>query len=221
MVILLVEDEQKIAAFIKAGLEHQRYTVELAQDGEETLKKVAVNDYDLMILDLMLPKKDGYEVCRQMREMKLSTPILMLTARDSQADKVKGLDIGADDYLVKPFELTELLARVRALLRREKVLQPQVISVSGLQLDTLSHEVKRGNTLIELSNKEYRILEYLMRRAGTVCTRTMINEHIWGFNYLNSNAIDVHIKRLREKIDGGREDKQISTIYGRGYKLKV
>jgi DNA-binding response OmpR family regulator len=222
MVILLVEDEQKIAGFIKAGLEHRQYTVELAQDGEEALKRVSVNDYDLVILDLMLPKKDGYEVCRQMREMKLGTPVLMLTARDSQADKVRGLDIGADDYLVKPFELTELLARVRALLRREKAIKPQIISACDLQLDTLSHEVKRAGAVIELSNKEYRILEYLMRRAGSVCTRIMINEHIWGFNYLNSNAIDVHIKRLREKIDGGRQgkDKIIQTVYGRGYKIK-
>jgi DNA-binding response OmpR family regulator len=220
MVILVVEDEVKIAGFIRAGLEHKQYTVELAKDGEEAISKLEIRDYDLILLDLMLPKKDGYEVCRRAREMGLHTPILMLTARDLPADKVKGLDIGADDYLVKPFELEELFARVRALMRREKTVRATKLTVGDLELDPSSQEIKRAGRQIPLAGKEYKILEFLMRNAGTVCTRTMINEHVWGFNYLNSNSIDVHIKSLRAKVDGGNEKKLIVTVHGRGYKIK-
>jgi DNA-binding response OmpR family regulator len=221
MTILLVEDEPKIASFVSQALEHEQYTVETVGDGETAIKKVGVNDYDLIILDVMLPGKDGFEVCAEIRRLELPVPVLMLTAKDLSQDKVKGLNLGADDYLIKPFELSELLARIRALLRRERTLKSQVLSVGDLTLDTLSHEVARNNVPIELTSKEYRLLEYLMRRAGQVCSRTMIKEHIWGFRELKSNSVDVHIKRLKQKIDGKWDNKLIHTIYGTGYKIRA
>jgi DNA-binding response OmpR family regulator len=220
MIVLLVEDEIKIADFVKTALEHEQYSVETVADGEVAIKKIGINDYDLIILDLMLPGKDGFEVCREVRRLELKVPVLMLTARDLPEDKVKGLDMGADDYLTKPFELSELLARVRALLRREKEIKPQILRAGDLTLDTLSKEVRRNNRLIELTRKEYRLLEYLMRRAGSVCSRTMLKEHIWGFKELNSNAIEVHIKRLRQKIEGKSGKKLLYTLYGTGYKIR-
>ncbi|MDZ4244011.1 MAG: response regulator transcription factor [Candidatus Doudnabacteria bacterium] len=204
MVILLVEDEKKLADFVKTALEHEHYSVELAFDGDEALKKLAIYDYDLVILDVMLPKKDGFQVCKEIRDMGLKVPVLMLTARDQPADKVAGLNVGADDYVVKPFELNELFARIRALTRRGNDLKPNRLAVGDLVLDTASHEVTRGGKPIDLTSKEYRILEYLMRNEGTVCSRTMINEHIWGFNYVKSNIIDVYMSRLRSKVDQGQ-----------------
>lgn len=221
MVILLVEDDLNIASFIKSALEHEHYTVEFAADGEEALKKVSIYDYDLVILDIMLPKKDGLEVCREIRGLGLKVPVLMLTAKDLTADKVEGLNIGADDYLVKPFELSELLARVRALTRRGPEFKPSKLAIGDLVLDTASHEVARGEKPLDLTSKEYRILEYLMRNAGVVCSRTMINEHIWGFNYVKSNIIDVYMSRLRKKVNEGFQNPIIHTVHGSGYKLKV
>lgn len=221
MVVLLVEDEEKIASFIKKALEYEQYTVETAADGEEAVNKISVNDYDLVVLDIMLPKKDGFKVCEEVRMLGLTVPILMLTARDQQTDKVTGLNLGADDYLVKPFEMNEFLARIRALLRRKKVFKPAEMKIGDLVLDSGSHEVKRNGKSIHLTSKEYRILEFLMNYEGLVCSRTMINEHVWGFNYVKSNIIDVYVSRLRQKIDGGFDTKLLHTIRKSGYKLKA
>ena len=221
MTILVVEDEIKITRFIKKGLEMEHYTVDTAYDGKEALEKGEINNYDLIILDIMLPKVDGIEVCKQLREKKIETPIIMLTARDTVEDRIKGLDVGADDYLIKPFAFGELIARIRALLRREKTVKSTQLKISDLLLDPATHEVFRGEKEISLSSKEYRLLDYMMRRPGHVCTRTMIGEHIWGYNFKDdSNVIDVYISYLRKKIDKGFHAKLIHTIRDVGYKIQ-
>ena len=221
MVILVVEDEVKITRFIKKGLEMEHYTVEVAYDGEEGLSKAEINNYDLIILDIMLPKMDGFEVCKKLREAKIETPIIMLTARNMIDDKIKGLDAGADDYLIKPFAFGELLARIRALLRREKTVKSTKLQVGDLVIDPANHEVARNGKEISLSSKEYRLLDYMMRRPGHVCTRTMIGEHIWGYNFTDdSNVIDVYISYLRKKIDTGFKAKLIHTVRDIGYKIE-
>ncbi len=221
MTILVVEDEVKITRFIKKGLEMEHYTVDTAYDGEEALEKAEINNYDLIILDIMLPKVDGIEVCRILREKKIETPIVMLTARDTVEDRIKGLDAGADDYLIKPFAFGELVARVRALLRREKTVRSTKLQVGNLTLNPSTHEVFRGEKEIALSSKEYRLLDYMMRRPGQVCTRTMIGEHIWGYNFTDeSNVIDVYISYLRKKIDIGFNTKLIHTVRDVGYKIQ-
>jgi heavy metal response regulator len=221
MTILVVEDEAKITRFIKKGLEMEHYTIDVAYDGKEALEKAEVNNYDLIVLDIMLPKIDGVEVCRQLREKKIDTPIIMLTAKDTVEDRIKGLDAGADDYLTKPFAFGELIARIRALLRREKTVKTTRLQVSDLILDPATHEVYRGNKEIPLSSKEYRLLDYMMRRPGHVCTRTMIGEHIWGYNFTDdSNVIDVYISYLRRKIDNGFKNKLIHTVRDVGYKIQ-
>lgn len=220
MTILVVEDEIKITRFIKKGLEMEHYTVETAYDGQEALDKAEINNYDLIILDIMLPKINGLEVCKKLRENKVETPIIMLTARDTVEDRVKGLDVGADDYLVKPFAFGELIARIRALLRREKTVKSTKLVVGDLVIDPATHEVYRGDKEIHLSSKEYRLLDYMMRRPGQVCTRTMIGEHIWGYNFTDdSNVIDVYISYLRKKVDKGFANKLILTIRDVGYKI--
>lgn len=220
MTILVVEDEYKITRFIQRGLEMEHYTVDVAYDGEEALNKISVNDYDLIILDLMLPKKDGIEVCKEIRDKKISTPIIMLTARDTVEDRIKGLDQGADDYVVKPFAFGELLARIRALLRREKTVKRSVLQIADLILDPATHEVTRAGKQIHLTSKEYRLLDYFMRRPGQVCTRTMIGEHIWGYNFVDqSNVIDVSVSNLRKKVDGGFPVQLIKTVRNVGYKI--
>ena len=221
MTILVVEDEIKITRFIKRGLEMEHYTVDVAYDGKEALEKAEVNTYDLIILDIMLPKMNGIEVCRKLRDKKLETPIIVLTARDTVDDRIKGLDAGADDYMTKPFAFGELLARIRALLRREKTLKTTKLQVGDLTLDPATHEVHRGGKEIQLSSKEYRLLDYMMRRPGQVCTRTMIGEHIWGYNFTDdSNVIDVYISYLRRKVDNGFRDKLIHTVRDVGYKVQ-
>lgn len=221
MTILVVEDEIKITRFIKKGLEMEHYTVEVAYDGKEALEKAEINNYDLVILDLMLPKMDGIEICSKLRENKIDTPIIMLTARNTIEDRIKGLDTGADDYLVKPFAFSELLARIRALLRREKTVKTTKLQVSDLVLDPATHEIYRNNKEIQLSSKEYRLLDYMMRRPGHVCTRTMIGEHIWGYDFTDdSNVIDVYISYLRRKIDRGFGAKLIHTVRDVGYKIQ-
>jgi DNA-binding response OmpR family regulator len=222
MTILVVEDEHKITRFIQRGLEMEHFTVDVAYDGEEALSKIEVNGYDLIILDLMLPKKDGIEVCKEIRGKKIDTPIIMLTARDTVEDRIRGLDEGADDYVVKPFAFGELLARIRALLRREKAVKRSQLQIADLVLDPATHEVMRGRSPLQLTSKEYRLLDYLMRRPGQVCTRTMIGEHIWGYNFTdNSNVIDVTVSNLRKKIDGGQILQLIQTIRNVGYKIKM
>ncbi|MCK5415843.1 response regulator transcription factor [Candidatus Parcubacteria bacterium] len=221
MTILVVEDEIKISRFIKKGLEMEHYTVEIAYDGQDGYEMAELNSYDLIILDIMLPKMSGIEMCRKLRLAKVDTPVIMLTARDTIEDRVKGLDAGADDYLTKPFAFGELVARIRALLRREKTVKTTELQIDDLKLNPATHEVYRNNKEIQLSSKEYRLLDYMMRRPGYVCTRTMIGEHIWGYNFKDdSNVIDVYISYLRKKIDQGFRNKLIHTIRDVGYKIK-
>ena len=222
MRILIVDDDRRLCAIIKRGLLEEAYAVDLAYDGEEGEYLAEVNPYDLIILDIMLPNKDGIEVCHELRAKKINTPILMLTAKDTVEDRVRGLDTGADDYLVKPFAFNELLARVRALLRREAMSKSPELRVGDLTLNTLTRQVWRGQRPIELTTKEYVILEYFMRHPNVIVTRTMIEEHAWDYDFDSlSNLVDVYIRRLRRKIDNEREDSLIQTVRGAGYRLKA
>ena len=222
MRILVVDDDRRLCAIIKRGLLEEAYAVDLAYDGEEGEYLAEVNPYDLIILDIMLPNKDGIEVCQELRAKKINTPILMLTAKDTVEDRVTGLDTGADDYLVKPFAFSELLARVRALLRREGISKSPELRVGDLTLNTLTRQVWRGQRPIELTTKEYVILEYIMSHPNVVVTRTMIEEHAWDYDFDSlSNLVDVYIRRLRRKIDTEREDSLIQTVRGAGYRLKA
>lgn len=222
MRVLVVEDERRLAGIIKRGLLEEGYSVDNAYDGEEAQYMAETTPYDLIILDIMLPKKDGIAVCHELRMKNVNTPILMLTAKDSIEDRVKGLDSGADDYLVKPFAFGELLARLRALLRREAQSKTRRLQVGDLAMDSLTREVWRGQRKIELTTKEYSILEYFMRRPNVVVTRTMLEENAWDYEYDSmSNIIDVYIRRLRRKIDEEGKDSVIQTVRGAGYRLKV
>ena len=221
MRILVIEDEVKIAQFIKRGLKEEGYAVDVANDGEEGHFLLSSNEYDAIILDLMLPKIDGLTLCRTLRKEGNQTPIIMLTAKDTVKDKVKGLDSGADDYLPKPFAFEELLARVRVLLRKKDSRVQTQLKVGDLSLDLLTHKVTRDEREIDLTVKEYALLEYLMRNAGNIVTRTMISEHVWDINFDTfTNVIDVYINYLRNKIDSGFADKMIHTVRGKGYLLK-
>jgi two-component system copper resistance phosphate regulon response regulator CusR len=218
--ILLVEDESRVAGFIAKGLREQAYAVDIASDGEQALYQAAVNQYDIVILDVMLPLKDGHTVCRELRASGFRTPILMLTARDAVDDRVEGLDSGADDYLAKPFDFKELLARLRALLRRSAGLQPQVARVADLTLNTASHAVTRAGKPVALTAKEYALIEFLMLNQGRVVGREQIGQHVWDENFDPfSNVIDVYIKRLRFKLDTGFSRRLIHTRRGEGYIL--
>ncbi len=220
MRILVVEDEPSIAAFVVRGLTEQGYAVDLASDGEAALDLVALTSFDAMVLDVMLPGADGLTVCRLLRERGDKLPILMLTARDSIQDRVAGLDSGADDYLVKPFAFAELVARIRALFRREPSLTDSVLRIADLELDTTTRRAHRGTREIELTTKEYALLEYLMRNPNRVLTRSMITERVWNYDTLNAaNVIDVYISHLRRKIDDGTDDRLIHTVRGAGYKI--
>lgn len=221
MRILLVEDEKKVAHFVKRGLKEEGYTVDTAFDGEEGHLLATTNDYDVILLDIMLPKVDGVTLCKKLRTEKNSTPILMLTAKDSVRDKVDGLDAGANDYLPKPFAFAELLARIRVLLR-DKEDQPSTrIVVGDLTLDISTHKLTRSGKEINLTMREYALIEYFMRNPGVVITRTMIFEHVWDINFdTYTNIIDVYVNHLRKKIDEGFEKKIINTVRGRGYILK-
>jgi len=218
--ILLVEDEPSAAEILAKGLREQTYAVDVAPDGETALEQAYINDYDLIILDVMLPHKDGFEVCRHLREYGSTIPILMLTARDSVEDRIEGLDTGADDYLVKPFDFHELLARMRALLRRGPALRPEIMAIADLTIDTRARKVWRARALADLTAKEYALLEYLAKRADEVVTRTDIAEHVWDENFDPfSNLIEVYIQRLRRKIDESHKVKLIRTRRGEGYML--
>ena len=221
MRILLVEDEKKIADFIKRGLKEEGYAIDTSYDGEDGLFLAKTNDYDLIILDLMLPKIDGLTLCKRLKSEGVDCPVMMLTAKSEIKDKVAGLDSGADDYLTKPFAFEELLARIRAILRKKETKPSGILEIGGLSLDLMTHKVSRDGKEITLTTKEYALLEYLMRNAGAVVTRTMISEHVWDINFDTfTNVIDVYINYLRNKIDGPFKKKLIHTIRGRGYKLK-
>lgn len=220
MRVLIVEDEKKLANIIQRGLNEEGYAVDIAGTGEEA-ENLALNiPYDLILLDIILPGKDGIGVCRTLRDKKIKTPVLMLTARDSVSDKVKGLDSGADDYLVKPFAFEELYARIRALLRREENLLPQKLVAGDLSIEITTRQVRRGNRQIDLTGKEYAILEFLMRHPNLVITRVMLEQHIWNLELdSTSNLVDVFIRRLRKKIDDGEKKSLIQTVKGAGYRL--
>jgi len=220
MRILLVEDDIRIVNFIAKGLRENAYAIDAATDGEAALFQASVNEYDLIILDVMLPVKNGFEVCRELREKNVKTPILMLTARDAVEDRIKGLDSGADDYLIKPFAFDELLARLRALLRRSETIRPPKIVVGDLEIDTVAQRANRGGREIYLTTKEYALLEYLARERGRVVGRGEIAEHVWDENFdAFSNLIEVYVKRLRSKIDDGFAVQLIHTRRGAGYIL--
>ncbi len=221
MRVLLVEDEKRIAGFIKQGLQEEQYAVDVVFDGESALDLPSGAEYDLIVLDVMLPKKDGVEVCRALRERGERTPVLMLTARDAVEDRVRGLDSGADDYLVKPFAFAELLARIRALLRRGSAITSTQIRVGDLVLDTLTRRATRGDRTVELTAREYALLEYLMRNAGQVLSRTQILNHLWNYDFLgSSNVVDVYIGYLRRKIDEGFPTRLLRTVRGSGYRIE-
>jgi len=220
--ILVVEDEIGLAASIVAGLREERYVADIAPDGEEAQFMAETNEYDLIILDLILPKKSGFEVCRSIRESGVKAPILMLTALDSVSDKVKGLDCGADDYLTKPFSFDELLARARALLRRGRLQTLTALDYADVRLDLITHRVTRAGQEIELTAKEYALLEYFMRNSERVLTRTQLAEHVWDQNFdPYSNVIDVTVGHLRKKIDASGQARLIHAVRGMGYILKA
>jgi len=220
--ILLVEDEHKVASFIRSALEEQSYAVDVSHDGEEGYYLAESTDYDLVILDIMLPRLDGFQVLRQLRARRPALPVLALTARGSVEDRVRGLDLGADDYLVKPFALAELTARVRALMRRGVRESTAELRVDDLVLDSSRRRVMRAGHPIELSNKEYSLLEYLMRNANHAVTRGMIAEHVWDASFDSfTNVIDVHINHLRNKIDRGSSRKLIHSVRGVGYRISA
>ena len=221
MRILVVEDEKKVSSFIKRGLEEENYEVLLAADGEEGLALAAEKPVDLIVLDWMLPKKDGLTMLKELRSKKIVTPVLMLTAKDTVEDIVAGLESGSDDYLTKPFAFAELLARVRALLRRSEMDRGAEIHFADLRLDPVTHKVWRGDREIDLTAKEYGLLEYFMRNANQVLTRTMIADHVWDYTFDSfTNIIDVYVNYLRKKIDRDADKKLIHTVRGVGYILK-
>ena len=221
MRILLVEDEPRMANVIAKGLREQSYAVDVAEDGEAGLYQSSINDYDVIVLDVLLPHRDGYEVCRQLRAKGNTTPILMLTARAAIDDRVIGFDAGADDYLTKPFSFRELLARIRALLRRNSQLRPDVVKIADLVVDSASHRVSRANDDVQLTAKEYALLEYLARRAGQLVSRAEIAAHVWDDSFDPfSNTIEVYMNRLRKKIDGRHSNKLLHTRRGEGYILE-
>ena len=223
MRILIAEDERKISSYVKRGLEEQGYAVDAVYTGSETLDWAQATPYDLIVLDIMLPEMDGIEICKELRKRGNRAPILMLTARDSVDDRATGLDAGADDYLIKPFALKELLARIRALIRRATdAPKSSVLQISDLTLDTLTRRVKRSTKNIELTAKEYAVLECLMREPEHVLSRMQIAEHVWNYDTFNhSNVVDVYIKNLRRKIDDGFQIKLIHTVRGAGYRLSM
>lgn len=220
MRFLVVEDEEKVARFVRRALEEESYAVDVVGDGEAAIDQIEVVPYDLIFLDLTLPKKGGLEVLQWLRQKGLKVPVLILTARTAVGDRVKGLDLGADDYLVKPFAIEEFLARVRALLRRGGVTAP-LLQADDLTLDPVTHEVRRAGQKIDLTTKEYALLEYFMRNPNRVLTRSMISEHVWDIHFDTfTNVIDVYVNYLRNKVDRGFKRPLIQTVRGVGYVLK-
>jgi two-component system OmpR family response regulator len=222
MRILVIEDEPKMAALLRRGLTEEGYAVDVVRSGTDGIWAATENPYDAIVLDVMLPDIDGFEVCRRLRNADRWAPVVMLTARDAVRDRVAGLDAGADDYLTKPFSFGELFARLRALLRRGAAERPPVLRVGDLTLDPAEHRVARGDIEVRLTAKEFALLEYLMRRAGEVLSRTRLIEHVWDFGYDgDSNVVDVYVRYLRDKIDRPFGRSSIETIRGSGYRLRT
>jgi len=220
MRILIVEDNKKLSEYIKMALEEKSYSVDAVYDGEAGEKRAVFGDYDLIVLDIMLPKKDGFAVCRDLRQKDINLPIIMLTARGELDDRVEGLDSGADDYLVKPFELEELLARIRALLRRPKQKEAEVLTAQDITIDNAKHRAKQNGVELKLTIKEYAVLEYLVRNKGRVLERDQILDHCWDFAFDSfSNIVDVYIKQLRQKLND-KNEKYIKTIRSVGYQFQ-
>jgi two-component system OmpR family response regulator len=221
MRVLIVEDETKMASLLRRGLQEEGLVADIAPTGEEAVTRAKAAEYDAVLLDLMLPGMDGLEACRRLRKLDVWTPILMLTARDAVEDRVAGLDSGADDYLTKPFSFSELLARLRALVRRGAIERPAVLEVADLKLDPASHRAWRGKAEINLSAKEFALLETFMRRPGQVLSRSQLLEHAWDYDYENrSNVVDVYVRYLREKVDRPFGVESIETVRGAGYRLR-
>jgi two-component system copper resistance phosphate regulon response regulator CusR len=222
MKILIVEDEQKTGDYLKQGLSEAGFVADLARDGVDGLHLALTDDYDLVVLDVMLPRLDGWQVLREIRQKSKHLPVLFLTARDQVEDRVKGLEFGADDYLVKPFAFSELLARVRALLRRGRANEPELLQVADLELDLLRRRVTRAGKRIDLTAKEFALLELLLRRQGEVLPRSLIASQVWDMNFdSDTNVIEVAVRRLRAKIDDDFEPKLIRTVRGMGYVLEI
>ena len=221
MRVLVVEDEKKTASFVRKALQAEGFAVDVCHNGEEALAATRSTPFDVIVLDIMLPGRDGLSVLRQLRDRKNAMPVLLLSARGEVNERVEGLNLGADDYLPKPFELTELVARVRALTRRSGENKSTLLRVADLTLDTLTRQAQRAGTNIELTTREYRLLEFLMRSAGRLCGRMMILEKVWDYDFdPGTNLVDVYIRRLREKIDANFEPKLLQTVRGSGYVLK-
>ncbi len=222
MKILVIEDEKKVARFLKLGLEAEGHTVDCAYDGEKGEGLAVSEKYDVIVLDIMLPKKNGIEVLKSIRNNGLTTPVLILTAKGTLEDKVEGLDKGADDYLVKPFAFAEFIARVRSLGRRSGSEKAATLRVGDLELDPLTRKARRGGREIELTNREYALLEFFVRNVNRLLTRTVISEHIWEYNFdTGTNIVEVYVNKLRNKIDAGAEKKLIHTVRGAGYMMKI
>ena len=221
MTILIIEDEKKLVDILKKALKSELYSVDTAFDGEEGLSKAMKNNYSMILLDLMLPKKDGLAVCKELRKHEIHTPIIMLTARGSTEDRVGGLNIGADDYLIKPFGINELFARIRAVMRRRKNTESDIIKVGNLIMDKKKHEVTRAGKVILLTPKEYKLLDTLLSNHGEAINRRRLIDHAWGPEFVETNnELNVHIKYLRTKIDSGKNKPMIHTIRGVGFVLK-
>ncbi|GAC1537295.1 MAG: response regulator transcription factor [Herpetosiphon sp.] len=222
MRIMVAEDERKLANLIKRGLDEAGFEADTAYDGDQAWDMLQTQQYDLLVLDVMLPKRDGYELCRALRAAHYHLPILMLTARDTVADRVTGLNSGADDYLIKPFAFCELVARIRALLRRDSLPKDPLLNLVDIEINTISHTVRRAGKPVELTSKEYIILDYFAHNANRVVTRTQLEEHVWAYDFVAvSNIVDVYIGSLRRKLDDFHEPRLFHTIRGVGYMLKV
>jgi len=221
MRVLVVEDEKKTASFVRKALQAESFAVDVVHNGDDALAAASTTPFDAIVLDIMLPGRDGISVLKRLRERKNTTPVLLLSARGEVNERVEGLNAGADDYLPKPFELSELIARLRALTRRGGENKSTTLRVADLSLDTLTHKAQRGGESIELTAREYRLLEFLMRSAGRLCGRMMILEKVWDYNFdPGTNLVDVYVRRLREKIDASFEPKLLHTVRGSGYVLK-
>ena len=222
MRVLVVEDEKKTASFIRKALQSEGFVADVLHNGDDALTAVSSTGFDILVLDIMLPWRDGLSIVRQMRERQIHTPVLLLSARGAVGERVEGLNSGADDYLAKPFALEELIARVRALTRRQPEKRDPILQVADLTLNTMTREVQRGGHVIELAQREYLLLEFLMRSAGRVCGRMLIVEKVWDYDFdPGSNLVDVYVMRLREKIDSGFAIKLLHTVRGAGYVLKA